>query len=74
MFSKANNEERHQFGGSPATEVSGADLGWYRRVENNGWRPLAVRLQEEKDKERSQPAGGLSKYGLSDPRLKAAPT
>lgn len=20
------------------------DLGWYRRVENNGWRPLAVRF------------------------------
>ncbi|CAJ1398530.1 unnamed protein product [Effrenium voratum] len=30
------------------------DLGWYRRVENNGWRPLAVRLQEEKDKEQQK--------------------
>lgn len=23
------------------------DLGWYRRVENNGWRPLAVRFASE---------------------------
>ena len=23
------------------------DLGWYSRVENNGWRPLAVRFASE---------------------------
>jgi len=45
MGAKHNKEERP----TPGKPMSWTEEGWYQRVENNGWRPLAARVLVEVD-------------------------